>query len=127
MPLSAVLTENAPIPNAPYSQAIKAGNLLFVSGCVPLDKETMTVKAQGIEAQALQALTNLKAIVDASGSSLDKIAKTTVFIKNMDEFARMNAVYAEFFGTHKPARSCVEVARLPLDVLFEIECVAVLE
>ncbi|OCB86192.1 YjgF-like protein [Sanghuangporus baumii] len=115
----------------------------------------MTVRAQGIEAQTLQALTNLKAIVEAAGTSLDKIVKTTVrasyyhiqyphligsalcyrydadglqvFIKNMDEFARMNAVYAEFFGSHKPARSCVEVARLPLDVLFEIECIAVLE
>ncbi|KAH8119748.1 YjgF-like protein [Phellopilus nigrolimitatus] len=127
MPLSTVLTENAPIPNAPYSQAMKAGNLVFVSGCVPMDKETMTIKAQGIEAQALQALTNLKAIVEGSGSSLDKIVKTTVFIKNMDEFAKMNVVYADFFNGHKPARSCVEVARLPLDVLFEIECVAILE
>lgn len=97
MPLTPVLTESecayfirlkhrlvlirridAPIPNAPYSQAIKAGNLLFVSGCVPLDKTTMTIQAQGIEAQALQALTNLKAIVEAAGSSLDQIVKTTV-------------------------------------------------
>ncbi|PAV22625.1 endoribonuclease l-psp [Pyrrhoderma noxium] len=127
MSISSVLTENAPIPNAPYSQGIKVGNLLFVSGCVPMDKDTMTIKGTTIEEQALQALTNLAAIVYAGGSSIDKIVKTTVFIKNMDEFARMNAVYAEFFKGHKPARSCVEVARLPLDVLFEIECIASLE
>ncbi|THH04882.1 hypothetical protein EW145_g5203 [Phellinidium pouzarii] len=126
MSLSVVQTDNAPSPSAPYSQAIKAGNLLFVSGCVPMDKETLTIKAEGIEAQTLQALAHLKAVVVAGGSSVDKIVKTTVFIKNMDEFARMNAVYAEFFGGHKPARSCVEVARLPLDVLFEIECIALL-
>lgn len=127
MPLSAVLTENAPIPNAPYSQGIKVGNLLFVSGCVPMDKETMTIKGSNIEEQAFQALTNLAAIVNAGGSSVEKIVKTTVFIKNMDDFTRMNSVYADFFKGHKPARSCVEVARLPLDVLFEIECIASLE
>ncbi|KAL5494829.1 hypothetical protein ACEPAF_4007 [Sanghuangporus sanghuang] len=127
MSLSAVSTSNAPGAVGPYSQAIKTGNLVFVSGCVPLSPSTGKVVEGGVEEHAKQALANLKAVVEASGSSVDKVAKTTVFIKNMDEFARMNAVYAEFFGSHKPARSCVEVARLPLDVLFEIECIAVLE
>ncbi|EJD03497.1 YjgF-like protein [Fomitiporia mediterranea MF3/22] len=127
MSLSVVSTPNAPGAVGPYSQAIKAGNLVFLSGCIPVNPATSKVVEGGVEEQAKQALANLKAVVEASGSSIDKVAKTTVFIKNMDEFARMNAVYAEFFGSHKPARSCVEVARLPMDVLFEIECIAVLE
>jgi len=87
----------------------------------------MKVAEGEIEVQAKQALANLKAVVEASGSSVDKIVKTTVFLKNMDDFQRMNAVYAEFFGSHKPARSAVEVARLPLNVIFEIECIALTE
>ncbi|KAI5119716.1 hypothetical protein M0805_001430 [Coniferiporia weirii] len=127
MSLSVVSTTNAPGAVGPYSQAIKAGNLVFVSGCMPMDPTSKKIVDGEIEAQAKQALANLKSVVEASGSSLDKVVKTTVFLKNMDEFARANAVYSEFFGSHKPARSCVEVARLPLDVLFEVECIALSE
>lgn len=114
---------------------------------MPVDPKTSKlVSTTDVEAQALQALTNMKAIVDASGSSLNKVAKTLVrrltyvalvdalilnsykvFLKDMNDFAKVNAVYAKFFGDHRPARSCVEVARLPFDILFEIECVAVVE
>jgi len=96
-----------------------------LSGCIPLDPTTTEVVPGGIEEQTAQSLSNLKAVVEASGSSLNQVAKTTVFLKNMGDFASMNKVYAEFFGEHKPARSAVEVARLPKDVLVEIECVAI--
>jgi len=118
-------TSSAPSAIGPYSQAIKTGNLVFLSGCIPLDPTTTEVVPGGIEEQTAQSLSNLKAVVEASGSSLNQVAKTTVFLKNMGDFASMNKVYAEFFGEHKPARSAVEVARLPKDVLVEIECVAI--
>ncbi|KAL5519380.1 hypothetical protein ACEPAH_1063 [Sanghuangporus vaninii] len=127
MCLSAVSTSNAPGAVGPYSQAIKTGNLVFVSGCVPLSPSTGKVVEGGVEEHAKQALANLKAVVEASGSSVDKVAKTTVFLQSMDDFAKINAIYADFFGSHKPARSCVEVAKLPLGVLFEIEAIAVTE
>jgi len=127
MSLSAVSTDKAPMPVGPYAQAIKTGNLVFVSGCIPLAPGAATVTAVGIKEQAKQALANLKAVVEASGSSVNKVAKTLVFLQNMGDFAEMNEVYSEFFGSHKPARSAVEVAKLPLGVLFEIECVAVAE
>jgi len=97
---------------------------VFVSGCIPIDPSTQQVVSGGIEEQTKQALKNLKAVVEASGSELGKVAKTTVFLKSMNDFATVNGLYAEFFGAHKPARSAVEVARLPKDVLFEIECIA---
>ncbi|GAA6063257.1 hypothetical protein JCM10212_004991 [Sporobolomyces blumeae] len=124
-PYSAVSTENAPAALGPYSQAIKTDSLVFCSGCIPLDPATMKVVEGGVEEQAEQALKNLTAVVEAAGSGLDHVVKTTVFLKNMDDFAKINAVYAKHFGSAKPARSCVEVARLPLGVLFEIEAVAV--
>ncbi|KAG9046016.1 hypothetical protein FS837_005203 [Tulasnella sp. UAMH 9824] len=123
--LSPVATTAAPGAIGPYSQAIKAGNLVFASGCIPLDPSTMQVVSGGIEEQTTQSLKNLKAVVEASGSSLSQVAKTTVFLKDMNDFVSMNKIYGEFFGDHKPARSAVEVARLPKDVLVEIECVAV--
>ncbi|KII94318.1 hypothetical protein PLICRDRAFT_171975 [Plicaturopsis crispa FD-325 SS-3] len=122
--LTPVSTEHAVAAIGPYSQAIKVGDLVFVSGCVPLDTKTAQVVPGGIKEQAEQALRNLKAVVEASGSSLGQVAKTTVFLKNMDDFVTVNGIYAAFFGDHKPARSAVEVARLPKDVLFEIECIA---
>ncbi|QRV94852.1 endoribonuclease L-PSP protein [Ceratobasidium sp. AG-Ba] len=125
--LSVVATENAPSAIGPYSQAIKANGFVFASGCIPLVPTTMEVVAGGIEEQTTQALANLKAVVTASGSEVNKVVKTTVFLKNMNDFASMNKVYAEFFGSHKPARSAVEVARLPKDVLVEVECIAVAE
>jgi len=123
--LISVQTEAAPGAIGPYSQAIKAGNLVFVSGCVPVDPKTSEITQGGIEEQTAQALTNLKAVVEASGCSMNQVAKTTVFLKDMNQFVPMNNVYARFFGDHKPARSTVEVARLPKDVQVEVECIAI--
>jgi len=123
--ISVVSTPDAPSAIGPYSQAIKAGELVFVSGCIPLDPANMQIVEGGISSQTERALKNLKAVVEASGSELNNIVKTTVFLKSMDDFATMNEIYARFFGSHKPARSAVEVARLPKDVLVEVECIAV--
>jgi len=125
--LSIVSSPNAPGAVGPYSQAIKLGDLLFCSGCIPLDPATAEVVSGGIEAQTEQALKNMTAVLEAGGSELNKVVKTTVFLKSMDDFAVVNGIYARVFGAHKPARSCVEVARLPKDVLFEIECIASLK
>ncbi|PFH49829.1 hypothetical protein AMATHDRAFT_4589 [Amanita thiersii Skay4041] len=114
----------APAAIGPYSQGIKAGGMLFCSGCVPLDPATMRVVEGGVEAQTEQALKNLKAVVEAGGSTLGKVVKTTVFLKDMNDFVTVNGIYSKFFGDHKPARSAVEVARLPKDVLVEVECIA---
>ncbi|KAF4622949.1 hypothetical protein D9613_002269 [Agrocybe pediades] len=122
--LSVVSTSQAPAAIGPYSQAIKVGDLVFCSGCIPLVPSTMQIVEGGVEAQTEQALQNLKAVVEAAGSELGKVAKTTVFLKSMDDFVAVNGVYAKFFGNHAPARSAVEVARLPKDVLVEVECIA---
>lgn len=121
-----VSTENAPKALGPYSQAVKAGGFVWCSGQIPIDPAVNAVTAVGIEAQTRQAIANLKHVLEKAGAGLDKVVKTTVFIKDMNDFAALNAVYAEMFGDAKPARSCVEVARLPKDVLVEIECVAAL-
>ncbi|KAF9566980.1 YjgF-like protein [Agrocybe pediades] len=125
--LSVVSTSQAPAAIGPYSQAIKVGDLVFCSGCIPLVPSTMQIVEGGVEAQTEQALQNLKAVVEAAGSELGKVAKTTVFLKSMDDFVAVNGVYAKFFGNHAPARSAVEVARLPKDVLVEVECIASLK
>jgi 2-iminobutanoate/2-iminopropanoate deaminase len=125
--LKIVSTEHAPAAIGPYSQAIKAGDLVFLSGCIPLDPSNGQVVAGGVEAQTEQALKNLKSVVEASGSSVGQVIKTTVFLKSMNDFVTVNGIYERFFGNHKPARSAVEVARLPKDVLFEIECIASLK
>jgi len=122
--LELVSTTQAPGAIGPYSQAIKVGSLVFCSGCIPLVPETMQVIEGGVEEQTQQALKNLKAVVEASGSELGKVVKTTVFLKNMNDFVAVNGIYANFFGDHKPARSAVEVARLPKDVLVEVEAIA---
>ncbi|ENY8312295.1 TPA: RidA family protein [Clostridioides difficile] len=119
-------TNDAPAALGPYSQAIKAGNLLFVSGQVPLVPETMEVVEGDVQAQTAQSLKNLKAILAESGADFSNVVKTTVFIKDMNEFGAINEVYAEYFGENKPARACVEVAKLPKDVKVEIEVIAVL-
>ena len=119
-----VSTDKAPAAIGPYSQGIKAGNLLFTSGQIPLDPATGTFP-DGIQAQAHQSLTNVKAILAEAGVSMDQVIKTTVFLKDMNDFAAMNEVYATFFTEgNYPARSAVEVARLPKDVLVEIEAIA---
>jgi 2-iminobutanoate/2-iminopropanoate deaminase len=118
-------TEKAPAAIGPYSQAIKAGNLLFISGQVPFNPETMEIVEGGVEAQTARVLENLKAILAEAGASFDNVVKTTVFIKDMNEFGAINEIYAKYFGENKPARACVEVARLPRDVKVEIEAIAV--
>lgn len=118
-------TEQAPKAIGPYSQAIKANGLLFVSGQLPADKDTGELAAGGIEAQTRQSLENVKAILTAAGSSLAAVVKTTVFLKSMDDFASMNAVYATYFTENCPARACVQVAKLPKDAMVEIEVIAI--
>jgi 2-iminobutanoate/2-iminopropanoate deaminase len=121
-----VYTDSAPKPIGPYSQAIVAsGNLVFTAGQVAIDPATGQLDGADISAQTRRALANLEAVLKKAGSSRDRIVKTTVFMKDMNEFAAMNAVYAEFFGKHAPARSTVEVARLPKDARVEIEAVAI--
>jgi len=119
-------TDNAPKAIGPYSQAVKAGNMLFVSGQVPFVPETMEIVEGDVKAQTAQSLKNVQAILAEAGLDFSNVVKSTVFIKDMNEFAQINEVYAEFFGENKPARACVEVARLPKDVKVEIEVIAVI-
>ncbi len=118
-----ISTSKAPAAIGPYSQAIQAGNLLFTSGQLGLDPATGGLP-EGIEAQTKFSLANVLAILEEAGYRKTDVIKTTVFLKNMADFAAVNTLYAAFFGDHKPARSCVEVARLPKDGLVEIEVVA---
>lgn len=120
-------TEKAPKAIGPYSQAIKTGNMIFVSGQVPFDPITMEIIDGGAKEQTSRALESLKEILKEAGSSLNDVVKTTVFIKDMNDFADINEIYTSYFGEHKPARSCVEVARLPRDVKVEIEAIAVIK
>lgn len=117
-----ISTNNAPAAIGPYSQAIVTGGMLFCSGQVPINPATGEIP-EGVEAQAEQAMTNVKNLIEAAGSSIDNVVKTTVFIKNMDDFAKINEIYAKYFSEPFPARSCVEVARLPKDVLLEVEAI----
>ena len=122
-----ISTDQAPAAIGPYSQAVRAGDLLFVSGQIPADPATGEIVEPTIQAQAKRSLENLKAILEAAGASLDQVVKTTVFLKNMDDFGKVNVVYGKFFDEFKapyPARSCVEVARLPKDAGVEIEAIA---
>lgn len=119
-----VSSELAPKAIGPYSQAIVCGELIFCSGQIPLDPASMQIVGNEIESQTIQVLKNLTAVLTAAGSGLSSVLKTTVFLKNFEDFQKMNAVYEAHFGQHKPARSTVEVARLPRDVLVEIECIA---
>ena len=123
--METISTDKAPKALGPYSQAIRAGGFVWCSGQIPINPATNAVEATTIEDQTRQAITNLRNVLEKAGSSLANVVKTTVFIKDMNDFAALNAVYAELFGDTKPARSCVEVARLPKDGLVEIEFVAV--
>jgi 2-iminobutanoate/2-iminopropanoate deaminase len=123
--IETIATEKAPQALGPYSQALKAGGFIWCSGQIPINPATNTIEAVTIEEQTRQVLSNVQNVLAAAGASLRDVVKTTVFIKDMNDFAALNAVYAEIFGETKPARSCVEVARLPKDVKVEIECVAV--
>lgn len=123
MNLDIISTTGAPAAIGPYSQAVKAGNLVFTSGQIPLDANGKLVEG-GIKEQAHQVFRNLQAVLAEAGSSLSQVVKATVFLKDMGTFAELNEIYGSYFGDHKPARSTVEVARLPRDVLVEIELIA---
>ena len=123
MAANIIYTEQAPAAVGPYSQAIRTGNLLLTSGQLGLDPET-GILPEGVEAQAEQSLKNIGAILAAAGYTRTDVVKTTVFIRNMADFGKVNAIYAAFFGDHKPARSCVEVSALPKGGLVEIEVIA---
>lgn len=120
-----IKTENAPKAIGPYSQAIEANGFIFASGQIPIDPTSGELLMGTIEEQTRLALKNLKAVLEAGGSSLDKVVKCSVFLEDMDDFTRMNGVYAEFFNSPYPARAAVQVARLPKDVKVEIEAIAI--
>ena len=118
-----IFTENAPAAIGPYSQAICAGNIVFTSGQIPINPASGNVDAVTIEEQTEQVCKNLSAVLEAAGSSFEKVIKTTCFLRDMADFAKFNEVYAKYF-TEKPARSCIAVRELPKGVLVEVECIA---
>ena len=122
-----ISTDKAPAAIGPYSQGVKAGGFLFLSGQIALDPQTMSVVPGDAAAQTEQAMKNMKAALGSQGLDFSDVVKTTVFIKDMNEFKRINEIYGRFFEKDAPARSCVEVARLPKDVLVEIEAIALLK
>lgn len=126
MSLKVIASEQAPKAIGPYAQAIQVGDLLFTSGQIPLNLEGNVVEG-GIEEQTRQVFANLQAVLAEAGATFSDVVKATVFMKDMGDFAAMNAIYGEAFGDHKPARSAVEVARLPRDVKVEIEVIASLK
>jgi len=121
-----ISTENAPGAIGPYSQAVRAGNLVFCSGQIPLDPQTGEFVSDDIAEQTRQVLKNLSAVLEAAGTSLNNVVKTTVFLSDMNDFVKMNEIYAEFFGENKPARATVQAARLPRDAKVEIDCIALI-
>lgn len=121
-----ISTEKAPKAIGPYSQGIKAGNMIYTSGQLPMDPKTGKLVQDDIKSEARQALANLREVLAEGGAALTDVVKVNVYIKDMNQFGQINEVYAEFFNEHKPARACVEVARLPLDANVEIEAVAII-
>ena len=122
-----IQTNNAPQAIGPYSQAVMANGTLYVSGQIPVVPATGAIVSDTVEEQTRQVLENVKAVVEAAGLTLNDVVKTSVFIKNMDDFTVINGIYSEYFKENCPARACVEVARLPKDVLIEMEAIAVLQ
>ena len=123
----AIKTDMAPEAIGPYSQGIKTGNLIFTSGQIGIDPATGEIVSGGIEEQAIQVFENLNAVLSASGASMSDVVKTTVFIKDMNDFSKVNEIYGKYFSQPYPARSCVEVSRLPKDVLIEVEAIALVK
>ena len=121
-----IQTDKAPKAIGPYSQGMSYNGLVYTSGQIPLDPATMEIAGEDIKAQTRQVLSNLQQVLQAGGSSLDQVIKTTCFLSDMNNFVAFNEVYAEFFGSHAPARSCVQVARLPKDVLVEVEAIGII-
>jgi 2-iminobutanoate/2-iminopropanoate deaminase len=122
--MESITTNRAPQAIGPYSQAIKAGGLIFASGQIPLDPETLQMVEGDIRAQTERVLKNLQGVLAAAGSSLQQVVKTTVYLADMADFAAMNEVYGQFFGAHRPARATVQAARLPRDARVEIDVIA---
>jgi 2-iminobutanoate/2-iminopropanoate deaminase len=122
-----IVTDRAPRAIGPYSQAVRAGSLVFVSGQIPIDPATGEFVAGGIAEQTGRALLNVSAVLEAAGGNLSQVIKTTVFLADMNDFAAMNEVYGQFFGENPPARATVQAARLPRDAKVEIEVIAVLD
>ncbi len=120
-----ILTTGAPAPIGPYSQAVKAGGLVFVSGQIAIDPAAGTIAREDIEGQTEQVFLNLKAILEAAGSGLEKAVKATLYLRNLEDFGRVNEIYARYLGSARPARSTIEAARLPKEALVEIDLVAV--
>ena len=120
----AIVTVEAPVTGAPYSQAVSYGDLLFVSGQVPIDPKTGEIVYGSLEEQVRLALSNLSAILEAGGASLDDVLKITVFLADMDDFESMNTVYREYFKEDMPARTCIQAGRLPFDIRVEIDAIA---
>lgn len=125
--LKVLHTTNAPAAVGPYSQGMKVGNLVYVSGQLPIDPATGELVSSSIEAATAQSLENCKAIIESAGSSFNHVVKVEIFMKDMNDFAKMNEVYATYFVDHKPARAAVEVARLPKDAIVEIQMIAYAE
>ncbi len=123
--MKVISTPNAPAAIGPYSQAIEIGDTIFTSGIIPIVPSTGNVVGYSVEEQTRQVLDNLKALLEDAGSSIENVIKTTVFIKNMDDFSKINDIYATYFTGVLPARSCVEVAKLPKNVKLEIEAIAI--
>ena len=126
MPPKSVASGNAPAPVGPYSQAIRAGDYLFLSGQIPLDPATGQLVEGGIAPATERAIRNRAAVLEAAGGALDRVVKVTVYLKDLDDFAAMNEVYARFFGSSRPARACVECSRLPRNAPVELDAVAYL-
>ncbi|MBU6374571.1 MAG: RidA family protein [Bdellovibrionales bacterium] len=124
MEKKAILTDHAPKPIGPYSQAIQAGPWVFCSGQIALDPKTGALSGSDVESQAKQVLENLKAVLTAAGCAFENVVKTTIFLKSMNDFPKVNEIYGKYFTGVTPARSTVEVSRLPRDVVVEIEAVA---
>jgi len=122
--MKVISTPNAPAAIGPYSQAIEANGVLYISGQIPFDPKTMACVSDDVSEQTHQCLKNIQGILAEAGYTLENVVKCGIFIKDMNDFAKINEVYGEYFSQHKPARACVEVARLPRDVLIEIEATA---
>lgn len=126
MTLQPIHTDAAPAAIGPYSQAVRVGDMLFCSGQIPLDPATMEMVGDSAAEQCEQVMANLRQVLEAAGGGLDRVARTTIFLASMADFAAVNEVYARHFGDHKPARACVAVKELPKGALVEIDCIAAL-
>ncbi len=121
-----ITTDKAPAPVGPYSQAVRAGDFLFLSGSIAIDPATGQLKIDNIEEETKLVMNNMKAVLDEAGATLKQVAKVTIFLRDMNDFTAVNGVYAKYFTEEPPARACVQAARLPKDVNVEIECIAYL-